>query len=81
MFMTTWEQLGLEHPHLSKWTSVGIEWAVKYYERMDATCAYVVATGGFEQCFPAVHVFIDCCQSLTQVCGWGGSESTGTTNM
>jgi hypothetical protein len=46
---------------------------------MDATHAYVVAMGGFEQCFPALHVFTDCCQSLTQVCGWGGSESTGMT--
>jgi len=42
-FMTAWEHLGLDCPHLSKWTSIGIEWAVKYYEKMDATRAYVVA--------------------------------------
>jgi hypothetical protein len=77
MFMTRWEQLGLEHPHLSKWTSVGIEWALKYYERIDATRAYVVAMGRFELCFPAVHVFTDRCQPLTQVHRWGRSESMG----
>ena len=45
MFMTTWEQLGEKNPHLSRWTSVGVSWAVKYYERMDQTRAYVVSMG------------------------------------
>jgi hypothetical protein len=45
MFMTAWEQLGDKNPHLKCWTSAGIKWAVKYYERMDKTCAYVVSMG------------------------------------
>jgi hypothetical protein len=45
MFMTAWEQLGLRNPHLKRWTSVGVRWAVKYYQRMDKTRAYVVSMG------------------------------------
>jgi hypothetical protein len=79
MFMTAWEDLGIDYPHVLKWTSVGIKWAVKYYTKMDDTRAYVVAMREFEQCFAAVHVFTDCCQSLIQICRWGGSKSTGAT--
>ena len=42
-FMTTWEQLRDEHPHLSPMITRGLEWAYKYYGRMDHTRAYVVA--------------------------------------
>jgi hypothetical protein len=80
MFMTAWEQLSTKCTRLSKWTSVGLEWAVKYYKRMDGTNAYIIAMCGFEQCFPFLHVFTDCCQSLTHSYGWGGSERTGGTN-
>jgi hypothetical protein len=45
MFMAAWEQLGQRNPHLAQWTSVGILWAVKYYSKMDNTCAYVISMG------------------------------------
>jgi hypothetical protein len=48
MFMTAWEQLGERNPCLAQWTSIGVEWAVKYYDKMDKTCAYVVAMGKCE---------------------------------
>jgi hypothetical protein len=80
IFMTGWEQVQQKHPRLWKWVSVGVRCAVKYYKKMDDTHAYVIAMGGFEQCFPVLHVFTGCCQSLTQVYGWGGSERTGALN-
>ena len=42
MFMSAWETLGEKHLQLAQWTKVGLEWAVKYYGRMDATCAYII---------------------------------------
>ena len=42
MFMTAWEQLGRDHPHLSWWTDIGIEWATTYYKKMDDLSAYVI---------------------------------------
>jgi hypothetical protein len=80
MFMTAWEHFSEKDARLSKWTSVGIEWAVKYYNKMDETHAYVIAMCEFEQCFPTLHVFTDCCQSLTHIYGWGISEITGRSN-
>jgi hypothetical protein len=80
IFMTAWEQIESKRPELWQWVSVGVEHAVKYYTKMDDTRAYVIAMGGFEQCFPALHVFTDRCQPLTQVYGWGGSERTGRKN-
>jgi len=77
MFMTTWEKNSTKDSRLSKWTSIGVNWAVKYYNKMDNTRAYVIAMCGFEQCFPALHVFTDCCQSLTHGYGWGGFKKTG----
>jgi len=41
--MTTWEQLGRDHPHLSQWTDIGIQWATTYYKKMDNLSAYVIA--------------------------------------
>jgi hypothetical protein len=43
MFMTAWEQLGRDHPRLSRWTNIGIQWATTYYKKMDDSCAYVIA--------------------------------------
>lgn len=43
MFMSAWEALGEKNPRLKRYTKVGLEWAVKYYNKMDSTRAYVVA--------------------------------------
>ena len=43
LFMMAWEQLGEKHPCLARWIKVGIEWATKYYSKMDQTRAYIVA--------------------------------------
>jgi hypothetical protein len=45
MLMTAWEQLGMKNPNMEPFTTVGLEWAIKYYKKMDQTCAYVVAMG------------------------------------
>ena len=42
MFMTAWEQLGRDHPCLSQWTDISIEWATTYYKKMDDSSAYVI---------------------------------------
>ncbi len=41
-FMTDWEKVGKQHPLLKPWTDVGIQWATKYYKRMDDTKAYII---------------------------------------
>jgi hypothetical protein len=43
LFMSAWEMLGATHPCVKPWTDVGLEWATKYYQRMDNTRAYVIA--------------------------------------
>lgn len=43
MFMTRWEKLAKEHPTLEQTVRAGLDWAYKYYKRMDGTKAYVVA--------------------------------------
>ncbi|CAA7270363.1 unnamed protein product [Cyclocybe aegerita] len=43
MFMTAWERLGEKFPHLEPYAKVGIEWVVKYYNKMDLTKAYMIA--------------------------------------
>jgi hypothetical protein len=43
IFMTRWEQLRTKYPELKPWVDIGLEWAEKYYTRMDDTDAYVVA--------------------------------------
>lgn len=43
MFMTTWEKLAMKNPKLKPIVQAGLEWAYKYYNRMDHTKAYVVA--------------------------------------
>jgi hypothetical protein len=41
-FMTAWEQVR-KYKQLKPWIDVGINWATKYYKRMDDTKAYVIA--------------------------------------
>jgi hypothetical protein len=43
IFMTQWEKLRSKFPELKPLVDVGLEWAEKYYKRMDNTDAYVVA--------------------------------------
>jgi hypothetical protein len=43
LFMTAWEVLAKGNPRFEPFIAVGLEWATKYYERMDNTRAYVVA--------------------------------------
>jgi len=43
MFMTKWEKLSDEHPHLQPFIQKGLDWAYMYYARMDRTRAYVIA--------------------------------------
>ena len=45
MFMTTWELLGEKHVRLKPFIDIGLEWARKYYCRMDQTRAYIVTMG------------------------------------
>jgi hypothetical protein len=56
MFMTTWEQLGSKNPDMEPYIEVGLDRAVKYYEKMDQTRAYVVSMGMTCYCF-----FCGCC--------------------
>jgi hypothetical protein len=42
MFMTEWEKLAAQHAVLKPWIKIGLQWATKYYVRMDDTEAYVV---------------------------------------
>jgi hypothetical protein len=42
VFMTQLEELGREHELLEPWTKTGLDWATKYYKRMDDTDVYVV---------------------------------------
>jgi len=43
LVMTAWENLANGTPRLQPYLSVGLEWAKKYYVRMDNTRAYIVA--------------------------------------
>jgi hypothetical protein len=43
MFMTSWEQLGDKIPRLKPYIEKGLVFALKYYERMDYTDAYIVS--------------------------------------
>jgi len=48
LFMTAWEELGNKNPPLQRWTKIGIDWATKYYKKMDMTHAYVVSMSKFD---------------------------------
>jgi hypothetical protein len=41
-FMTHLENIGNENDILKPWVDVGLEWATKYYRRMDDTDAYII---------------------------------------
>jgi len=43
IFMTRWEKLCDMFPLLKPWVDVGLQWAKKYYTRMDNTDVYAVA--------------------------------------
>lgn len=43
LFMTAWEKKAESTPRLQPFIDIGLEWAKKYYNHMDNTCAYVVA--------------------------------------
>ena len=42
-FMTSWESLAERNPHLRDAINVGLSFATKYYGKMDATKAYIIA--------------------------------------
>ena len=42
-FMTSWESLTEKNPHLSDALKLGLSFATKYYDKMDATKAYIIA--------------------------------------
>jgi hypothetical protein len=43
LFMTRWEKLAEEKPHLARFIDKGLDWAYKYYKRMDRTRVYIIA--------------------------------------
>jgi hypothetical protein len=43
LFMTVWEKLSLDNPHLERFIKNGLDWAYMYYGRMDRTKAYIIA--------------------------------------
>jgi hypothetical protein len=42
-FMTSWESLATKNPHLSDALKLGLSFVTKYYGKMDATKAYIMA--------------------------------------
>ena len=42
MYMTRWENMIRECPRLEPLIQPGLDWAYKYYNRMDRTRAYVI---------------------------------------
>ena len=51
MFMMAWEKLGKKYLHLEPYTTVGLEWVVKYYKKMDKTRANLVAMSKYQSLF------------------------------
>jgi hypothetical protein len=43
MFMTVWEKISRDNPHLERFIKNGLDWAYMYYGRMDRTKAYIIA--------------------------------------
>lgn len=43
LFMSRWEKLSMDHPHLKDLIKPGLDWAYMYYRRMDRTKAYIIA--------------------------------------
>lgn len=42
-FMTSWEALAKKNPNLRDAINIGLSFATKYYKKMDATKAYIIA--------------------------------------
>jgi len=42
VFMSAWEKLAKGNQRLEKFIQPGLDWAYKYYDRMDCTRAYVI---------------------------------------
>ena len=42
-FMTSWESLAEKNPHLIDALKLGLSFMTKYYDKMDATKAYIIA--------------------------------------
>jgi hypothetical protein len=42
-FMTSWEALAGKNPNLRGAITIGLSFATKYYNKMDATKAYIIA--------------------------------------
>jgi hypothetical protein len=47
IFMSSWEKLARDHPRLKGIIQIGLDWASKYYKRMDRTRAYIIAMSEF----------------------------------
>jgi len=43
MFMSRWEKLATEHPHMEHLIQPGLDLTYEYYGRMDRTRAYIIA--------------------------------------
>ena len=43
MFMMVWENLTNKKQDLKRYINIGLEWATKYYAKMDNTRAYIIA--------------------------------------
>lgn len=53
-FMTKWENLSRDHPRLQDHIDPGLQWARRYYNRMDRTRAYVISM--CKHLFPAIRL-------------------------
>lgn len=42
-FMTKWETISRDSPHLAQFINKGLDSAYKYYKQMDRTHAYIIA--------------------------------------
>jgi len=42
LFMSKWEKLADNNPHLEELIRPGVKWVEKYYSHMDCTSAYII---------------------------------------
>jgi len=42
LFMSKWEKLADDNPHLEELIRPGLKWVEKYYSHMDCTSAYII---------------------------------------
>lgn len=81
MLMTQWETLGACHNVLKFWTEVGLDWAKKYYVRMDDTDAYVVTMCKFYMLYGTALTANLNLQSSILPCASHGSSVNGRINI